>query len=98
MTLKPELTAVLIVPVLFAGLFIVHVNLGAFLAFFCLHSGHAHNENFDKYFLVFFFPVQGYGRETLELQLSLHTHTNVILLTDWNKTLFTLAQLRSDLA
>lgn len=56
MTLKPELTAVLIVPVLSAGLFIVHVNLGAFLAFFCLHSGHAHNENFDKYFLVFFFP------------------------------------------
>lgn len=85
-------------PVLFAGLFIVQVTLGAFLGFFCLHSGHAYNENFDKYFLVFFSSVQGYGRETPELQLSLHTHTNVILLTDWNKTLFTLAQLRSDLA
>lgn len=32
----------------------MHVTLGAFLAFFLFKSGHAQNENFDKYFLVSF--------------------------------------------
>lgn len=56
----------------------------------------AENKKFDKYFLIFFFlRVRSYGTEIPESQLSLHS---VILLTDWNNTLFTLAQLRTDLA